>query len=339
VEAASLAYAATGTGCVRDCYVPIPDIDVLVATHKAKKLNVRVRALVPTIGLTTVEQVERLLDNMEQYRHLQADPWLSVWGVKFMVDGGIEAGATLEPYLVVPSGQNSDCNCCGLPSYHGILIWEKSKLVEAMHAVLRRGWKIGTHAYGDRATKLVLDAYETLMQRFPYLPRETLVMEHGALISESEQHRAVNLGIAITIQHPLLYDAAGIQEVYWGYERVARTFPARKWLDAGALIAGGSDYPVGSFAAMRSIWGMSTRETVAGVRGQEHAITVAEAIYLHTTKAAQLLCEDGSRGRLLPGFVADLAIWDVNPLKLEDLSSLKNMSPSYVCVGKKVVST
>ncbi|KAI4644681.1 uncharacterized protein J4E78_009500 [Alternaria triticimaculans] len=339
LEAASRAYAATGTACVRDCYVPLADLDALIATHTAGKLHVRVHALIPAVGMTSAEQVEALLDRMESYRHMQTDPYLSVWGVKFMVDGGMEAGAVSEPFLEIPPGRekDADCNCCGLPSYHGVLTWEKPALVEAMTAVVRRGWKIGTHAYGDRAVKLVLDVYAELMHRFPYLQPGTLVMEHGGLISPSEQIRAVNLGIATTIQHPLLHNAAGVQEVYWGTERVSRTFPARTWLDAGAVIAGGSDYPVGSFAAMRSVWGMASRETVIGVRGVEHAISVEEAVALHTTKAAELLKEEGERGRLLPGFVADLAVWGVDPLRVGDLEVLRDMMPSHISIGDRFV--
>ncbi|KAI4656293.1 hypothetical protein J4E93_001012 [Alternaria ventricosa] len=340
LEAASAAYAATGTSSVRDCYVPLPDLDALIATHSAGKLAVRVHALIPAVGMTTASQVESLLSKMESYRHLETAPYLSVWGVKFMVDGGMEAGAVSSPYVSTPPGRekDADCNCCGLPSYHGMLTWEKPALVEAMTAVVRRGWKIGTHAYGDRAVGLVLDVYEELMHRFPYLQPGTLVMEHGGLVSPSEQIRAVELGIATTIQHPLLHNAAGVQEVYWGTERVSRTFPARTWLDAGALIAGGSDYPVGKFAAMRSVWGMASRETVIGVRGVEHAISVEEAVALHTTKAAELLREEGERGRLLPGFVADLAVWGVNPLKVSDVDELKDMMPSHISVGDRFVA-
>ncbi|KAI4943399.1 hypothetical protein J4E91_009308 [Alternaria rosae] len=145
LEVASRAYAATGTSCVRDCYVPLADLDALIATHAAGKLHVRVHALVPAVGMTSAAQVESLLDKMESYRHLQTDPYLSVWGVKFMVDGGIEAGAVSEPFLSIPPGREKDanCNCCGLPSYHGMLTWEKPALVEAMTAVARMLMGIG----------------------------------------------------------------------------------------------------------------------------------------------------------------------------------------------------
>jgi predicted amidohydrolase YtcJ len=81
----------------------------------------------------------------------------------------------------------------------------------------------------------------------------------------------------------------------WGSERVAHFFLARQWLDKGALVAGGSDYPVGNYTDMRSIWGMATRDTLSGIRGTEHAITIEEAISLYTTKAVELLRETDTR--------------------------------------------
>ncbi|MFJ9843544.1 amidohydrolase family protein [Kitasatospora sp. NPDC101155] len=101
-----------------------------------------------------------------------------------------------------------------------------------------------------------------------------------------QRARAAALGIPVTIQQPLLHDTAEVERGFWGPERVAALFPARGWLDQGALVAAGSDFPVGRFGAMRSVWGMTTRQTVIGVQGSEHAITYDEAVALHTANAA-----------------------------------------------------
>lgn len=90
-----------------------------------------------------------------------------------------------------------------------------------MDAAVRRGWKIGTHAYGGRAVRLLLDPHERLLQRYLDLSPGTLVMEYGALATAVEPERAVKLEIAVSILHPLLHDVAGIQEVFWGVERVS----------------------------------------------------------------------------------------------------------------------
>ena len=321
---ASARYAATGIGTVRDCAVFADDYRALLAAREQRALNTRVRALMATFGMSAVEQVEDLLDEIEQWRY-SVDPWLSVWGVKFGLDGGLEAGATEEPYA---------CD----HAFSGTLTWDPDVFADAVQAVVRRGWRVGTHAYGDRAVRVLLDAYERVLRNNPGLPPGTLVMEHGALIGPEQRARAVALGIPVTIQQPLLHDTAEVEEGFWGPERVAALFPAREWLDEGALIAAGSDFPVGQFGAMRSVWGMVTRQSVVGVQGPEHAITYDEAVALHTTAAARLLGEHRLRGTLSPGRFADFTVWDRDPATCP-LDELRDLNPTHTFIGGMGVVT
>ncbi|MEU7642914.1 amidohydrolase [Streptomyces sp. NPDC039016] len=320
---ASGQYAATGIGTVRDCAVSTEDYRVLLAARQAGALSTRVRALISALGLTSKAQVEDLLDTMEEWRY-GSDPWLRVWGVKFGLDGGLEAGATEEPYA---------CD----HSFSGTLTWEPDALVEAVEAVVRRGWRVGTHAYGDRAVRVLLNVYERVLQRNPGLPAGTLVMEHGGLADPEQRARAVALGIPVTIQQPLLHDTAEVEEGFWGPERVARLFPARSWVDLDAQVSAGSDFPVGQFGAMRSVWGMTTRQTVIGIKGPEHAITYGEALTLHTTNAARLTGEENLRGTLTPGRLADLTVWDRDPAHCPD-DTLRDLNPTHTFVGGLLVT-
>ncbi|MDH6118834.1 putative amidohydrolase YtcJ [Kitasatospora sp. GAS204A] len=319
---ASLDYAATGIGTVRDCMVPLPDLAVLQAAQRDGALNVRMRALVSAIGMTDPAQIEDLLDGMQDWRYT-ADPLLRVWGVKFVLDGGLEAGATEEPY-------------CDHGDFYGTLTWEPDALVRSVEAVVRRGWRVGTHAYGDRGVRTLLDAYQQVLERNPGLPANMLVMEHGGLADDKQRARAIALGIPVTIQQPLLHDTAEVEDGFWGRERVDRLFPAREWLDQGALVTGGSDYPVGAYGAMRSVWGMTTRQTVTGVRGPEHAITRAEALALHTVNAARLTGESHLRGTLTPGRLADLTLWPTDPTTCHT-DQLRDLDPTHTLVGGRTV--
>ncbi|MFI2205102.1 amidohydrolase family protein [Streptomyces sp. NPDC020192] len=244
--------------------------------------------------------------------------------MKFGLDGGLEAGATEEPYA---------CD----HAFSGTLIWEPDALVEAVEAVVRRGRRVGTHAYGDRAVRVLLDVYERVLARNPGLPAGTLVMEHGGLAGPEQRARAVALGIPVTIQQPLLHDTAEVEEGFWGPERVARLFPARGWLDLGAEVSAGSDFPVGQFGAMRPVWGMTTRQTVIGVKGPEHAISYDEALALHTTHAARLLGEEHLRGTLTPGRYADLTLWDQDPAHCPG-DTLRDLNPTHTFVGGRLVT-
>jgi len=322
LRAASHDYAATGIGTVRDCMVPIEDLDVLRAAHQAGALGVRVRALVSGFGVRSAADADDLLDRMEPW-HDTDDPWLQVWGVKFGIDGGIEAGALEEPY--------ADRAC-----YHGLLLWEPDMLVDTIDRVVRRGWRVGVHAWGDRGLRILLDVYEQVLDRYPGLKPGTLVIEHGGLATPEQRARAIRLGIPVTVQHPLLHDAAAPQIQAWGRERVRDIFPLREWIDEGALITAGSDFPVGPYGAMTSLWGMTTRQTAAGVQGAEHAISREEAVALHTTNAARLLGEDSRRGTLAVGTLADLTVWPEDPFT-HPVDGLAAMRPTLTLVGGRAV--
>jgi hypothetical protein len=319
---ASHRYAATGIGTVRDAMVPARDLAVLEAAREAGALGTRVRAMVATQGIASPAEAVRLLEPMEEWRYA-GDPWLRVWGMKFVLDGGLEAGATEQPYR-------------GSDDYRGTLMWEPGALADAVERVVSRGWRVGTHAYGDRAVRVLLDVYQRVLERNPGLPPRTLVMEHGGLAGAEQRARAVALGIPVTVQQPLQHDTAEVQLGYWGADRVDALFPIREWIDDGALVTAGSDFPVGPFGAMRSVWGMITRETVAGIQGRRHAITRDEAIALHTTEAARLLGEDDLRGSLAPGRLADLTIWPADPATC-DAGDLRDLNPRHTLIGGRVV--
>jgi predicted amidohydrolase YtcJ len=322
LRVASHDYAATGIGTVRDCMVPIEDLEVLRAARDGGALGVRVRALVSGFGARTAADVDELLDRMERWRG-DTDPWLTVWGVKFGIDGGIEAGALDQPYR-------------DRPCYCGTLLYEPDALLDAVDRVVRRGWRVGVHAWGDRGLRVLLDAYERVLQRHPGLPQGTLVIEHGGLARPEQRARAIALGIPVTVQHPLLHDAAAAQIHAWGPERVDDLFPLREWIDEGALLTAGSDFPVGPYGAMTSVWGMTTRQTVAGTRGAHHAITRAEAVDLHTVNAARLLGESGERGRLASGLLADLTLWPADPFTCST-GELAGLLPDLTLVGGRAV--
>lgn len=103
-----------------------------------------------------------------------------------MIDGGIEAGATEEPYRIGPH-DDVGAECCVPTEWRGALLQSPDKIVELMDAVIRMGWRVGTHAYGDRGVRTLLDVYETLLQRHPHLPPGTLVMEHGGLATADQR--------------------------------------------------------------------------------------------------------------------------------------------------------
>ena len=88
-----------------------------------------------------------------------------------------------------------------------------------------RGWRVATHAFGDRAVRIALDAYEQVAQRRSGLRAGTLTIEHAFLADAAQRARAARLGVAVTVQHPWLYTHAAEMLRRWGPKRTATVMP------------------------------------------------------------------------------------------------------------------
>jgi predicted amidohydrolase YtcJ len=317
---ASLDFAVHGITTVRDAYVEEDEVPLLRSARERGALQVRVRAMVG-LGFTArgsdpSERIERIAAEAKS-----GDDMFRIWGLKFVIDGGAENAATEEPYA-------------GRPDFKGLLMWEADDLAKVIALAVRRGLKVGVHAWGDRAVRTVLDAYERVLAEVPGLPSGTLVLEHGGLSNAEQRARAIKMGIPVTAQHPLLHDLAFGLIQGWGTKRTADVFPLREWIREGALLGAGSDYPVGDYDAMASVWGMVTRQTRAGVLGPEHAIDVRTAVRLYTSDAARLVGESDV-GTLQPGRHADLVAYRSDPMQIP-ADQLRTLRPALTMVGGRI---
>jgi predicted amidohydrolase YtcJ len=320
---ASLDYAAHGITTVKDAYVMENELPLLRAARERGALQVRVRAMVG-IGFASRAPAETSawIDRIAA-QTATGDDAFRVWGLKLVLDGGAENAATEEPYV-------------GRPDFKGMLMWEPDALERTIAMAARRGLKVGVHAWGDRAVRTLLDVYERVEADVPGLPQGSLVLEHGGLPHADQRARAIKMGIPVTVQHPLLHDLAFGLIQGWGKERTAEVFPLREWIAEGALVAAGSDYPVGDYDAMSSVWGMVTRQTRAGILGPEHAIDVRTAIRLYTSEAARLIGESDRLGSLLPGHLADVVAYRRDPMNVP-ADELRSLRPAFTMVGGRMV--
>jgi predicted amidohydrolase YtcJ len=252
------------------------------------------------------------------------DDWLKLWGLKFVLDGGVDGAALDRPYA-------DD------PLYTGHLNWDPDEMVAVADAAVKRGWRIGTHAIGDKAVRTLLDVYERVIAANPGIAPGALVMEHGFLADATQRARAIRLGVPITIQHALLYTLGGELLERWGPERTRNVMPVTKWLAEGAQLSAGTDYPAGSYDPILDIWGMVTRGTKqAGVQGPEYAIDQYTAVQLYTGGGARLNGELDRRGTVQPGRLADLVAFRADPITCP-VDNLPSLRPFFTMVGGRAV--
>jgi predicted amidohydrolase YtcJ len=297
------------------------NLDELLAYQDARDrelLSVRVRPMIRIGNELTTDEAIALIDELGARSGFD-DDWLRIWGLKMVLDGGVEGAALEQPYANDPGNS-------------GHLNWEPAAMTRICIEAVRRGWRIGTHAVGDRAVRTLLDVYERVVAEVGRPPPWTLVIEHALLADAEQRARAVRAGFGVTVQHPILWNMASEMLVAWGPERTRDANPLDAWQALGADLAAGTDV-VRPFNPMTNLWGMATRGTkTAGIQGPEHAIGIATALELYTVGTARLDHEQDRLGRIAPGMLADLVAYPIDPLAT-DPADLAELTPTFTMVG------
>jgi predicted amidohydrolase YtcJ len=314
----SAAYAALGVGTIREAMITLDELLAYQDAADQGLLNVRVRPMLRVGSELTEEAAIALIGGLGA-RSGFGDDQLRIWGLKFVLDGGVEGAAMDQPYTNDPSNS-------------GHLNWDPVVMTRVCTEAARRGWRIGTHAVGDRALRTLLEAYEAVVTEVGPLPPWTLVIEHAMVSDAALRDRTVRDGFGVTVQYPLLWNMASEMLDTWGPERTRQVTPLDQWVAAGADLAAGTDI-VRPFNPMTNVWGMVTRGTKsAGIQGPEHAISVSTALELYTMGTAELNHEQDRLGSITPGKLADLAAYPLDPLTA-DPDDLAELTPAFTIVG------
>lgn len=223
---------------------------------------------------------------------------LSVGGVKLGVDGGFEGGWMREPYEE-PWGRGG--------TFFGL----QTMPTDVFHGVVRElndlGRRVATHAVGDAAIDLVLDAYEEADARRPIGERRWTI-EHGFIPAPDQFERMRRLGLTVTAQHHLYVAAPSLVD-YWGAARAALTTPVGLYVAERVPVSLGTDSPVIPHNPWHVLYHFTTRGTIStGTMGAEYAVTREQALRLMTLGYAYQVFAESERGTLAPGMAADLAV-------------------------------
>jgi predicted amidohydrolase YtcJ len=192
----------------------------------------------------------------------------------------------------------------------GVQITSREELAEIVRRGAEAGWPVAVHAIGDLANREALDAFEET--RDVWHPRGLRPrIEHAQLLTPEDIPRFARIGVAASVQFSHAPSDRELAERFWA-GKTDRAYAYRSLWDAGALVANGSDAPIeeldpwaGIVAAVSRAW------------HPEQRLTLEEAFRATTVNAAWLARDEHRRGRLLPGFLADLVVLDRDPFGLE----------------------
>jgi len=271
------------------------------------------------------------LETIEQARRTYHDDWISGGVVKTMLDGVVEAhtAAMLAPY--------SDD-----PSQSGKLFWDESKYKQAIAELDRRGLQIFTHAIGDRAVRLALDAYQEAAKANHTRDARPRI-EHIETITAQDIPRFGQLGVIASFQPLHAYpddDTLKIWARNVGPERAQRAWVWRSILRSGGTLAFGSDWPVVTLNPWPGVQNALTRQTTEGDPPggfvPKERISLTDTIKAYTLNAAFAGHREKTEGSLEPGKLADLIMVSQDFLKMEP-SDIGKTEVLLTMVGGKVV--
>ncbi|QZY51683.1 amidohydrolase [Leucobacter tenebrionis] len=250
-----------------------------------------------------------LVFNGEQYRTEHHRPDF----VKIFLDGvpPTRTGAFLEPYL--PDDVHGD-------HHHGETLLKPEELTDWLRRVAKAGLSAKIHCTGDASVHEVLNAVETL--RGEGITETRYHIAHGQFVHPDDIERFAKLGVDADIC-PFIWVPGPIVEAIREVlprERADKMQPNRALLDAGAIVAGGSDWPVAASPnAWEGIHGLVTREDpngqYPGTLWPEQAITLEEAISAFTIGAVTAMGLASETGSLEVGKSADFVLLDRDPFE------------------------
>ena len=224
------------------------------------------------------------------------------------------------------------------PGTSGVQTFDENRLVNIMNRSNAHGWQINTHAIGDKANTVVLDAIDraTLTQR-DHRSR----IEHSQHLLPSDIERFSTLGVIASIQaihmssdRPWAIDRLGKERIESG------AYVWRDLLNAGVNIANGTDVPVEPINPIANFYASVARKTLKGL--PDDGYEIRQKLSRHETLKSMTLWnayaafEEAEVGSISVGKRADMTVTDQNLMTVDETKILAT-KPVMTIIGGEIV--
>jgi len=198
----------------------------------------------------------------------------------------------------------------------GVIITTGEELDEIVRRAAEAGFPLGVHAIGDRANREALDAFEATQDVWRPLGLRQRI-EHCQLLAPEDLPRFAELGVACSVQFSHAPSDRDLAEHFWT-GKTDGAYAFRSLRDSGAVLANGSDAPIEELDPLLGIRSAVLRSwDERPAWHPEQTLTVQQALEATTVNPAWLARDERRRGKLLPGYAADLVVLDRDPFACE----------------------
>lgn len=255
--------------------------------------------------------------------------FVRVGGVKGYMDGSL-GSSTAKMF----AGYDSD------PKTTGVYVTQPAVMKNFVKAADAGGLSVAIHAIGDQANAVLLDIFGEVAKTNGPRDRRFRI-EHAQHLRAEDYKRFKLNGVVASMQPYHVVDDGRWAEGRIGAKRCASSYAYRGLLDAGAVLAFGSDWPVAPLDVLAGIDAAVNRRPLDGKHPNgwfpEQKITVAEAVTAYTRGSAYASHQDAEKGTIAPGKYADLVILSRDIFVKAEQDKLTETKVDATVVGGKVV--
>ncbi len=302
---------------VHDAGIDVQERDAYRELIKENALPLRVYAMIGGTG-----------ELWQQYAKSgpEIGPYLTVRSVKLYADGalGSRGAALWQPY--------SDDK-----STSGLMVTTKETLEDQIKEVAATNFQVCTHAIGDKANRLVLDAFAMVLKgkndrRFR--------VEHSQVVALPDFKLFVDNSVVASMQATHATSDMRWAEKRLGPDRVAGAYAWRRYLNLGIPLANGSDFPVEDPNPLYGFYASFTRQDQSGYPEggwmPDQKLTREETLKSFTLTAAYAAFEEKQKGSITVGKLADFLILDKDIMKIAPKEVFSTKIRSTFVGGKEV---
>jgi predicted amidohydrolase YtcJ len=254
------------------------------------------------------------------------DDMLMIGAVKLFLDGsaGGRTAWMSKPYL-------------GDDETTGVQMKQDADLEREVMDAHVKGYQLACHAIGDAAIEQLITAYEKALEAHPDPDRRHRI-EHCGFSTPQQHERMIKAGIYPCPQQAFIHDFGDAYVKVLGPERALPSYPLGTWLKLGLKPATGSDAPVCDPDPFPNFHAMITRKTWRGtVMDARECVTPEQALQAYTEFGAFSQKQEKVKGRLVPGQLADVAVFSRNLLSAAPDEILKDTRCDLTIRGGEVV--
>jgi predicted amidohydrolase YtcJ len=301
----------------RERFLPVTDDTYVDAMRRALKVAA-------ARGVTAVHDKDgwlralRLWQRLEIAGSLTLRVWQSVPAERvdelraLGIRSGLGSGLLRLGYLKVFMDGTLGSQTAWMLDGSGVRITSGDELAAIVRAGADAGFPLAVHAIGDRANREALDAFAATREVWQPLGLRPRI-EHAQLLAPEDIGRFAALGVAASVQFSHAPSDRDLADRFWS-GKTDGAYAYRSLVESGAVVANGSDAPIEELDPLAGIRA-GVRRTIddRGPWHPEQALGVQQAFEATTLAPAWLAGEERRRGKLIPGYAADLVVLDRDP--------------------------